>query len=460
MTISIGKKPRCQGNLATRHITLTKARLPTIVSLAQFFLPAIRNAGRMESTPYPHMFIETPSTFKIRTKIYTDPQIFTDELTKIFEKVWVYVAHESEVGQPGDYRTAYIGRQPVIVTRSEDNGIHVLLNVCRHRGNTICREERGNSSFFRCSYHGWSYKNTGALVGISQRNRYPNDFGKDIEGLVRVPRVAVYRGLIFSSLSETGESFDEYLGGVKRYVDLWADSSPEGKIRVLRPHKLRCAGNWKFHAENGVDGYHPRYVHESAFNARAHVQGYAVRDSSGMQDIGSVRGFDRGHGVLERPGMSQLDTSVFRDYMERLVARYGAERSQEIVGGHNILLFPNVILMDSNIRVIQPISPDTTEVYSYFTALEGVPDYVNKERLKDLQWRLSTTGMISEDDLEIFAANQSALQASGMEWLHLARGIHCEVRLPPDERVGHIADETTQRAIYRAWGRLMNGTGI
>lgn len=412
----------------------------------------------MRSESYQHFLIDTPSTFKIRTKIYTDPQIFEDELLRIFEKVWVYVAHESEIAHPGDYRTAYIGRQPVIVSRGEDNRIHVLLNVCRHRGNTICREERGNSSVFRCSYHGWSYKNSGALVGISQRNRYAEDFGKDIEGLVRAPRVAVYRGLIFASLSEKGESLDEYLGGVKKYVDLWADLSPEGRIRVFRPHKIRCSGNWKFHAENGVDGYHPRFVHESAFSARARAKGYTVRDSSGMQDIGSLRGFDRGHGVLERPGMSQLDTSVFKDYMDLLAARHGAERSQEIVAGHNILIFPNVILMDSNIRVIQPISLDTTEVYSFFTSLEGVPDYINKERLRDLQWRLSTTGMISEDDLEIFAANQSALQASGMEWLHLARGIDGEVPLPPDGRMGHIADETTQRAIYRAWVRLMDGT--
>jgi hypothetical protein len=144
--------------------------------------------------------------------------------------------------------------------------------------------------------------------------------------------------------------------------------------------------------------------------------------------------------------------------MDRLAASYGAERSHEIVAGHNILIFPNVILMDSNIRVIQPISFDTTEVYSSFTALEGVPDYINKERLRDLQWRLSTTGMISEDDLEIFAANQSALQASGMEWLQLARGMEGEVPLPPDGRMGQIADETTQRAIYRAWVRLMDGT--
>jgi benzoate/toluate 1,2-dioxygenase alpha subunit len=376
-------------------------------------------------------------------------------MQRIFETTWVYVAHESEVERPGDYRTTYVGRRPIILSRGEDGALHALFNVCRHRGNGVCREERGNANFFRCPYHGWVYKNSGELIGISHRPGYPEGFGAEIAGLVPVPRVASYRGLIFASLSPSGESLEAYLGGARRYVDLWADLSPTGQVRVRRPHKFRCDGNWKFHSENGADGYHPRFVHESAFNTKAHFDGRSVQQSAGMQEIGAVLAFERGHALLERPGMAAFDPAEMAEYMACMRERYGPERVQEIVVGRNILIFPNLYLMDSNIRVIQPIAVDRTEIYSYFTELVGVPAAVNRARLRDLQWRLGTTGFIVTDDLEIFGANQSGVQATAVEALHLARGLGRETAGPEGLRRDSVSGEASQRAVYREWLRLM-----
>ncbi|HXG23486.1 MAG TPA: Rieske 2Fe-2S domain-containing protein, partial [Chthonomonadales bacterium] len=75
---------------------------------------------------------------RVHSRIYTDPQIFELELEKIWYRSWVYVAHESEIAEPGDYKATTIGLQPVIVTRDADDGrIHVLLNRCRHRAATV-----------------------------------------------------------------------------------------------------------------------------------------------------------------------------------------------------------------------------------------------------------------------------------------------------------------------------------
>ena len=46
-----------------------------------------------------------------------------------------------------------------------------------------------------------------------------------------------------------------------------------------------------------------------------------------------------------------------------------------------------------------------------------------------------------------------------MEWVYLARGLQREVRQPSGEIVGDRTDEVPQRAIYRAWGRLMGANG-
>ena len=95
---------------------------------------------------------------RVHGSLYTDPLIFEDELEKIWYRGWVYVAHESEIREPGDYVTKTIGLQQIIATRDEDGEIHLLHNRCSHRGNTVVASERGNANFFRCHYHGWTFK--------------------------------------------------------------------------------------------------------------------------------------------------------------------------------------------------------------------------------------------------------------------------------------------------------------
>ena len=103
---------------------------------------------------------------KVHGSLYTDPDIFAEELRKIWYRTWVFVGHESEVSQPGDYMRKRLGLQDVIMTRDRDGQLHLLLNRCAHRGNQVCADAKGNSSTFRCPYHGWTYRNTGELVGF------------------------------------------------------------------------------------------------------------------------------------------------------------------------------------------------------------------------------------------------------------------------------------------------------
>ncbi len=412
----------------------------------------------MQKIPYQEMIRESTRDFKIQTRIYRDPVIFEDEIRNIFERTWVYVGHESELSQPGDYRTTSIGNQPVIISRDSDERIHALLNVCRHRGNAVCRGERGNSSFFRCPYHGWVYSNSGALVAVTEQSGYSEGFAKDTAGLIRVPRVSTYRGLIFASLNSDVEILDEYLGDVKKYIDLWVDRSPIGKVKVLHPHKFVYHGNWKFQAENGADGYHPSFVHESAFATRARF-GFRSGARAVPGASASSMGFKFGHCWLAGAYWPTLPPGLFEEYRDSLVSHHGAERVNEIMRNRHVLIFPNLYLMDVNLRVIRPVSVNKTIVYSYYTDLEGVSEEVNKARLRDVQGRLGTTGSISPDDMEMFAANQTGIQASSMEWLILSRGLQREVIHPTGEREALYSDETPQRAIYREWLRLMDLAG-
>jgi phenylpropionate dioxygenase-like ring-hydroxylating dioxygenase large terminal subunit len=56
------------------------------------------------------------------------------------------------------------------------------------RADAICREERGNSLNFRCPYHAWTYANTGELIGVADRPRYPAGFTTEGLGLMKASR--------------------------------------------------------------------------------------------------------------------------------------------------------------------------------------------------------------------------------------------------------------------------------
>ena len=404
------------------------------------------------------MVDEGPSSFRLRTSIYTDPRVFDAEMKRVFENSWVYVGHESEVAERGDFVTSTVGRQPVIVSRGHDGAIRVFLNACRHRGNALCREGQGNVKDFTCRYHGWVFATDGRLVAVPESDAYPEAFerARDQFGLLQA-RASLYRGLIFVNLGRTSESLEDYLGEVKRYIDLWADMSPVETIRLSRPHAYKFPGNWKFQVENGVDNYHPRFVHQSAFNTFRHYSlGRYASKSSNTDEPNRTLGFDRGHCVLERPGLWSVYTAEQYDrYFGALVARHGRQRAEEIFCIRHIHIFPNVCLMDANIRVMQPLSVDATSVYSYFTAFDGVTQDINDARLADVQRRLGSVGFINSDDVEIFGGNQTGIRA--LDSIVLERGMHREIVHPNGMREGGPTDETPQRAIYRGWLQSMAG---
>ena len=152
---------------------------------------------------------------RIAPSLYYDPNLFEAELERIFYKTWVWVAHESELPNPGDFRTTTIGRQPVIVVRDKTGAVNVLQNRCRHRGATVCEEHKGNAKGFTCPYHSWSYALDGTLRALPYGDGYEGVCEKGDLPLAKL-RVGIYQGLIFASFDENVEPLEDFLGGAKR----------------------------------------------------------------------------------------------------------------------------------------------------------------------------------------------------------------------------------------------------
>lgn len=155
-------------------------------------------------------------------------------MERIFGQTWIYVGHESQVKNPGDFFCTRIGKQPVVLTRHKDNKIHVLFNRCGHRGAMVLREETGNASTFNCCYHDWQFDTDGSLLSVPLRNGYPADFRLDDpeKGMKSVARVDHYRGFIFANLAPDGPALEEHLGYITTSFDDLIDRAPDGEVEV------------------------------------------------------------------------------------------------------------------------------------------------------------------------------------------------------------------------------------
>src|SRR5258708_34086860 len=71
---------------------------------------------------------------RVHRSVYSDPAIFELEMERIFNNVWTYVGHESQVPTVGDYWAVQIGRQPMIMVRHSDRSVRWLYNRSPHRG--------------------------------------------------------------------------------------------------------------------------------------------------------------------------------------------------------------------------------------------------------------------------------------------------------------------------------------
>src|SRR5882724_11717374 len=301
----------------------------------------------------------------VHASLYLDPEVFELELERIFHRGWVYVAHESEVPDPGCFRLSTIGRASVIVVRGDDHAVRVLMNRCAHRSATVCQLERGVATTFRCAYHGWSFHRDGALAAVPYVDGYGPDFRREDWRLAPAPRVASYRGFVFASLSPDGPSLDDHLGApVREQLDYFCDLSPEGEV-VARSgtNKYGYDGNWKLQLENSVDGYHPNFAHQAFFDSFGQRMGVPLDvfrgNSTGRnRDLGNghsmldFRGYNRQSGATRERIEKMRQTPWGARYWEALSTRLGSDRALDVltVGGTHMSVFPNLVVLQNQIR--------------------------------------------------------------------------------------------------------------
>ena len=384
----------------------------------------------------------------VSSRIYRDPEIFEAEMSAIFAHTWVYVAHESEISSGGDYKTAHIGQQPVIVSRSSDDGtISVMFNRCRHRGSAVCQREFGNANVFRCAYHGWTYSSSGKLIGVPFDDGYGESFDKTTMGLVHVAKVESYRGFVFATMDDGIANLVDYLGHARKYLDHVADIGIEGPELVSHAHKVVFRGNWKLQVENTIDPYHFSFTHQSWLDILKDRTGKSNPWVKNVRTNRDWRGIDLtgGHAVHEY-GALGAEANAHGIAIGELIP-------------FNLSIFPSLAFVGAHLRLIVPRAVDETWVYLFPLLPKGADSEVRNRILRDHEVFYGPSGFGSTDDIEVgFERVTAGLAASKSpaDWTLMSRGLHREqVDEETGIRIGHSSDEVPQRAYLRRWLQLM-----
>lgn len=399
----------------------------------------------------------------VHTSIYIDPTIFKREMELIFGHGWFFIAHDSEVPRPGDFKTDQLGRWRFILVRHHDGAVRLFHNVCRHRGALLCHESYGNTQAFKCMYHGWTFATDGALRGVPMREQM---HGLDLaaHGLVPIPRVESYRGFIFASLAAAGESLDDHLGGAKRYLDLMVGRAPEGKITAVKPVQYHYRGNWKLQLENYSDNYHPAVLHHSVLSIGAKM----LKEKFGENPIGAKstaryeeRLLGHGHSIADyHGGRGALWMNAYDDdYLRMMAERVGMERALELRDADiHLIIYPNLLVhvRMNHYRVIKPVSVDHTIVNTYPCRLAGASKRVNDALIHNTSHHVSAAGEVQVDDLQAFNWLQEGLGSGALEWIPFKLYGEDEHTELDNERVSFGTSEGAIRGQYCEWARLMS----
>jgi phenylpropionate dioxygenase-like ring-hydroxylating dioxygenase large terminal subunit len=398
----------------------------------------------------------------VSRSIFVDPRIYEQEGRMIFARCWMYLCHESQIPRAGDFCTAYMGEDPVIVWRDTQGTVRAFLNICRHRGNRLCRADSGNAASFTCAYHGWTYGNDGSLKGVPHQTvAYGDEFQREQWPLISVAQLESYKGLVFATFDASAPPLREYLGEMAWYLDAVFDRR-EGGVEVFPGvHKWVVPCNWKIAAENFCgDSYHGPWSHRSAMSS-----GFSARRPRPVDIQRFHISPGNGHCLMARQPDDTSDTPVVLAYEQevRPEVRNRLGRRIDLVRPVAGTVFPNFSFnrgTASSIRVWHPRGPERIEIWSWIFADKLAPPNV-KETLRLAGLRsFGPAGTFEQDDIDSW--QECTQTARGVvsrgHFLNMQMGLGQE-RF--DEELGawtsdFSISESNHRHFYRRWAKMMN----
>ncbi len=426
---------------------------------------------RQSNTP---LVVESPQDHKflVNRRSFVSDEVLRDEVEKVFGSQWIYAGHDSEVRNPGDYRTRDIAGRPVIFCRDGKGQVRALINTCRHRGAKVCREREGNTRGFYCFYHGWTYNTDGSLRGVPGEDGYGPDWDKSQYGLAHAPRLESYRDFWFVNFDPHAQDLHDWLADAKNYIDLVVEQSPSGKMELISgTQEYEIRANWKLLVENSVDDYHLLSTHITWMNYMSN-SGVNMKRPKGDLLPSRGKGIDLGNGHLcidnpnyrGRPVAAWI--SVYGEEAKadidniraELADRLGEARAARVADtNRNLSIFPNLVINDGSsvtVRNFWPVAPGRMKVTAWALGPVEENEEQRARRLHAFLTFYGPGGFATPDDVAALESAQEGYASwREVEWNDISRGMHKDAADQLDTDEAHI------RVFWRRWSQLMEGAG-
>ena len=418
---------------------------------------------------------------RVHKGVYIDPGLFELEMERLWGRAWIYVGHESQVPNTGDFFRTEIGPHPVIMVRHDDGKVHVLYNRCAHKGAEVVRARAGNVKFFYCSYHGWTYRTDGSLESLPLADGYNGTelkFGDPEYGLKPVAQVDSYRGFVFAKLSGGGPDLRSFLGEAADGFDDMVERAPDGELEAFGT----CArtiqrSNWKFFFENQLDGVHAGITHQSSTDAAKEVakarygdneeqtlamrmlQAQAPPDPKSFWVELNQANFPNGHANFLGYQSARGTDPVTLEYEDLMRERHGEERAEKILSRnfHHTIIYPCLSIQGAfqQLRVIKPIAVDRTLMEIWHFRLKGAPAAFTRRNMTYSNIVNSPATIVSCDDYENWYRCHEGLKAQAQDWVSVHRDYGSDVEDGGIMRSTVGTSEVFQRRQYETWREYM-----
>jgi phenylpropionate dioxygenase-like ring-hydroxylating dioxygenase large terminal subunit len=335
---------------------------------------------------------------------YVSDEFFALEKKYLWNRVWLYAAHQSQLPNAGDYLLLDIPDAPIFLIRGRDTKIRAFYNVCSHRGAPLVREPSGNQHSLRCTYHQWTYDTAGKLIAVMDERDFPQPFDKSCLGLQEV-RCELWGGWIF--VNE-----DPHAPALKDWLGMLADEFAPFGIDQLRPaaikrYEVEC--NWKLTMDAFLEVYHIKGIHPKTVGPA-------------LDHRGAVMGLlPNGHTRMTCPTNVPADGGGRRGYDERgpnwmpPIPLGTIARNYHV--SHN--MFPNLITPTGDTArqflMFWPLAKTRTRVDVVHFGL----DWGDGERPPGWDSLLAFWDIVMDEDLQFLAWQQKAVLSPGFKGYRL-----------------------------------------
>jgi phenylpropionate dioxygenase-like ring-hydroxylating dioxygenase large terminal subunit len=328
---------------------------------------------------------------------YLNTELFELEYEALFLKRWQFVGHVNDVPDIGDYITADIGRDNVVVLKGKDRELRAFLNVCRHRASRIFEGTGTCRGVIRCPYHGWTYQFDGSLMAIPQQENFP-DIDRSKYNLHKI-QLDVFNGLIFVRVKGDGPSVAEQFAHTADFFEKYDVANYE---QFAKPTTQVWDVNWKVAWDNYLENYHIPIAHPGLNRL--------LRENGEWEELSS--GVSYGVFVLkDKPSRVEEE----RQYQEQF--HHGNQRVPDDLKGKwvQFSLTPNlgIDLYPEMLDMFQliPLGPDKTMIRaSYYGHQDPTPEETELRRLNIL-----INDPVNEEDRQICTRVQQGLRTHGYQ---------------------------------------------